>query len=472
MPSIRLTLSIAKCPEEYTGVKNLELQESGGSIGRASSCTMPLVDHNRFISGVHCLITVYGDTYYISDVSTNGTLVNSNKILKNQPVSIVDGDVISLGQYEVIVAIEKVTVGQDIAADIAPERTSNDPLINLPKLEVKEEQVGAIDELFAETKPCDIQSNDPVDHLKFDSRREEGHLIRDEGEHEPTSSYEVPVQNSRQLSDDSYSVHSEFDLPNLIPEDWNQTATASSEPVEPSVSVPEQVSAVHQRNSRNSEHDLSHSVHGQRSTSRWEEVTQSVMDHSPTTPPPEEQPQLVENDDSDALDGVGLSKAFYEGLGVTPPNLDSNQALLFKQMGMCLRLCIARMQDELYHAECFKEDHDASQRETNIVDLMLELNRQQLLTPNELVEQMLDDLSQHNVNFNKAISELISEQFESNAPDKFAKDIKAQSFYVPNTVLWSKYLKYYSERQNGLSESALKELIKNSYQKVIKDIHA
>ncbi|MCZ8489685.1 FHA domain-containing protein [Vibrio lentus] len=28
------------------------------------------------------MLSVYGDTYYISDISTNGTLVNGNKILK------------------------------------------------------------------------------------------------------------------------------------------------------------------------------------------------------------------------------------------------------------------------------------------------------------------------------------------------------------------------------------------------------
>ncbi|MBO0217628.1 FHA domain-containing protein, partial [Vibrio sp. Vb2880] len=77
-----------------------------------------------FISGTHCLLSVYGDTYYISDVSTNGTMVNGNKILKNQPVALVDGDIISLGQYEIGVSLEHVTSTLDIAADIAPERVS------------------------------------------------------------------------------------------------------------------------------------------------------------------------------------------------------------------------------------------------------------------------------------------------------------------------------------------------------------
>ena len=68
----QLVLYIAKCPEEYTGSKHIEMPENGGSIGRAPGSTLHLIDHNRFISGTHCLLSVYGDTYYISDVSTNG----------------------------------------------------------------------------------------------------------------------------------------------------------------------------------------------------------------------------------------------------------------------------------------------------------------------------------------------------------------------------------------------------------------
>ncbi|OXD93570.1 hypothetical protein CA163_40085, partial [Vibrio parahaemolyticus] len=71
---------------------------------------------------------------------TNGTMVNGNKILKNQPISIVEGDVVSLGQYEIGVALEHISAVQDIAADIAPERVSNDPLVNLGEAVVEEEE--------------------------------------------------------------------------------------------------------------------------------------------------------------------------------------------------------------------------------------------------------------------------------------------------------------------------------------------
>lgn len=227
MHSNQLVLFVSKCPEEYTGVKHIEMPESGGSIGRSPSCSVSLTDHNRFISGTHCLISVYGDTYYISDVSTNGTMVNGNKILKNQPVAIVDGDIISLGQYEIGVSLEHVTSTQDIAADIAPERVSNDPLVSLGDAVVEEEEkVGALEDLFMETKQDDIDCHDPVAHLNFSMQRDDDHLIRDDEHPEP----EQPktVESTRQVVDDSFSIYSEFDQPSLIPEDWMATETKSN----------------------------------------------------------------------------------------------------------------------------------------------------------------------------------------------------------------------------------------------------
>ncbi|MDG2708535.1 FHA domain-containing protein, partial [Vibrio parahaemolyticus] len=192
------------------------MPEGGGSVGRAPSCTLSLTDHNRFISGTHCLISVYGDTFYISDVSTNGTMVNGNKILKNQPISIVDGDVVSLGQYEIGVALEHISAVQDIAADIAPERVSNDPLVNLGEAVVEEEEkVGSLEDLFMETKQDGVNTDDPIAHLKFSMQREDDYLIRDVEKPEPAPA--KTIENTRQVVDDSFSIHSEFDIPNLIP---------------------------------------------------------------------------------------------------------------------------------------------------------------------------------------------------------------------------------------------------------------
>ncbi|MCC8254705.1 type VI secretion system-associated FHA domain protein [Vibrio campbellii] len=501
MQTHQLVLFISKCPEEYTGAKHVEMPEGGGSVGRAPSCTLPLTDHNRFISGTHCLISVYGDTYYISDVSTNGTMVNGNKILKNQPVSIVDGDVISLGQYEIGVSLEHVTAAQDIASDIAPERVSNDPLVNLGEAVVEEEEkVGALEDLFMETKQDDVNTDDPIAHLKFSMQREDDHLIRDVEKPEPAKA--KPVENTRQVVDDSFSIHSEFDIPNLIPEDWLGGAATSKASVEPvaeqtkqAAFIPEdfaQMEAVPPQTSRvepevtqpQYQAPLDHATSNvaQRAEpvgQKWEEVTQAFIPSAQPTQPEtkgtENQVGFVSNDSlgaESATHSSDIGKAFYEGLGISNPDLISNEALLFKQMGTCLRLCIDNLQKDLHEVESLKGEQGLSEADSNLAELMLTLNSQNLLSPNELVEQMLDELNDHQIIFNKALNELLIEQSETNDPVTFANDVASKSMFTTKSKLWGEYLEFYANNRRQMNETSLKGLIKKNYTKAIKGSHA
>ncbi|WDG10031.1 FHA domain-containing protein [Vibrio campbellii] len=501
MQTHQLVLFISKCPEEYTGAKHVEMPEGGGSVGRAPSCTLPLTDHNRFISGTHCLISVYGDTYYISDVSTNGTMVNGNKILKNQPVSIVDGDVISLGQYEIGVSLEHVTAAQDIASDIAPERVSNDPLVNLGEAVVEEEEkVGALEDLFMETKQDDVNTDDPIAHLKFSMQREDDHLIRDVEKPEPVKA--KPIENTRQVVDDSFSIHSEFDIPNLIPEDWLGDAATSKASVEPvaeqtkqAAFIPEdfaQTEAVPPQTSRvepevtqpQYQAPLDHATSNvaQRAEpvgQKWEEVTQafipSAQPTQPETKATENQVGFVSNDSlgaESATHSSDIGKAFYEGLGISNPDLISNEALLFKQMGTCLRLCIDNLQKDLHEVESLKGEQGLSEADSNLAELMLTLNSQNLLSPNELVEQMLDELNDHQIIFNKALNELLIEQSETNDPVTFANDVASKSMFTTKSKLWGEYLEFYANNRRQMNETSLKGLIKKNYTKAIKGSHA
>ncbi|EIO3937169.1 FHA domain-containing protein [Vibrio vulnificus] len=498
MQTHQLVLFISKCPEEYTGAKHIEMPEGGGSVGRAPSCTLPLTDHNRFISGTHCLVSVYGDTYYISDVSTNGTMVNGNKILKNQPISIVDGDLISLGQYEIGVSLEHVTAAQDIASDIAPERVSNDPLINLGEAVVEEEEkVGALEDLFMETKQADVVSDDPIAHLQFSMQREDDHLIRDV--EKPKAAQAQPIENKRQVVDDSFSVHSEFDIPNLIPEDWlggAATRTASVKPVtEQAVFIPEdfaQTQSVSPRasvvqsdvNKPQYEATLNHvspnvSQRAESVGQKWEEVTrafipsaQSTQQESKVT---ETKVGFVSNESIATEEGTlssDISKAFYEGLGISNPELISNEALLFKQMGTCLRLCMDNLQKDLHEVESLKGEQGLSEADSNLAELMLTLNSQNLLSPNELVEQMLDEINDHQIIFNKALIELLIEQSETNDPVTFANDVASKSMFTTKSKLWGEYLEFYANNRRQMNETSLKGLIKKNYTKAIKGSHA
>ena len=165
-------------------------------------------------------------------------------------------------------------------------------------------------------------------------------------------------------------------------------------------------------------------------------------------------------------------QAFYEGLGICNPDLISNEALLFREMGTCLRLCIDNLQKDLHEVESLKGEQGLSEADSNLAELMLTLNSQNLLSPNELVEQMLDELNDHQIIFNKALNELLIEQSETNDPVTFANDVASKSMFTTKSKLWGEYLEFYANNRRQMNETSLKGLIKKNYTKAIKGSHA
>ncbi|MEZ9571652.1 type VI secretion system-associated FHA domain protein TagH [Vibrio splendidus] len=494
----QLVLVISKCPEEYVGSKSIEMPEEGGSIGREAGCTVSLTDHNRFISGTHCLLSIYGDTYYISDISTNGTLVNGNKILKNQPVSLCDGDRVSLGQYEVSISIELVTTSYDIASEIAPERDSTDPLMNLEESVVEEEaETGALEDLFMETKPDGVDTHDPVEHLKFSMQRDDDYLVRDESNEKNLMKSSIEPQ--RQVVDDSLSIHSEFDLPSLIPEDWmgmeeEQQANLNAQDIaDDQTKIPNRLKPTNIEGTDFKSDTLTGSsdVPKRKPTKvppvtiitnsaniqshKWEEVTQEFVPHTePQEQPVESESRTQSNTalSETSYENENVTHAFFEGLGVDLESDTKHDALFFKQMGACLRLCIDNLYKDLQSVEELTDESSFAHNDLSLTTLMLTLNSQNLLAPNELIEQILDELSEHDTLYAKAINDLVLEQLKANDPQQFANTLSQETRFLSKSKLWQKYSEHYEQNTRQFNESTFKALMKDRYSKVAKADHA
>ena len=84
----------------------------GGSltVGRGPANDMVLPDPDRLLSKNHFVIEDHNGNVVIVDLSTNGTFLNYSKIpLGNSPTPLNDGDVLELGNYELIVEIKSDT---------------------------------------------------------------------------------------------------------------------------------------------------------------------------------------------------------------------------------------------------------------------------------------------------------------------------------------------------------------------------
>ena len=84
---------------------------NGGSIGRAPDNDWILPDAKRVVSGHHCEIEYRNGSYWIKDISTNGVFINDAEEPASQggPVELTDGDRLRLGDYEIVVSVDKRT---------------------------------------------------------------------------------------------------------------------------------------------------------------------------------------------------------------------------------------------------------------------------------------------------------------------------------------------------------------------------
>lgn len=89
------------------------------TIGRGNENDMVLPDPDRLMSKRHCVVEDHNGNVVVVDISTNGTFLNYGKVaLGGTPTPLNDGDILSMGPYELLVNITS-DKAQDLAANIA-----------------------------------------------------------------------------------------------------------------------------------------------------------------------------------------------------------------------------------------------------------------------------------------------------------------------------------------------------------------
>jgi type VI secretion system protein len=81
----------------------------GGTIGRSTDNEWILPDTERYLSGKHARVDFRAGTYVLVDTSSNGTYVNGAQVPlgKYHDYTLKDGDYVRLGEYELLVSIDK-----------------------------------------------------------------------------------------------------------------------------------------------------------------------------------------------------------------------------------------------------------------------------------------------------------------------------------------------------------------------------
>lgn len=97
------------------------------TLGRAPENDVVLPDPDQLISKRHCVIEDHGGRIVVLDLSTNGTFLNYGKVpLGRMPTPLNDGDVLSVGPYELVVGISDLDLPDPL--DLPPLGAEDEPL--------------------------------------------------------------------------------------------------------------------------------------------------------------------------------------------------------------------------------------------------------------------------------------------------------------------------------------------------------
>ncbi|MEI8593284.1 type VI secretion system-associated FHA domain protein [Photobacterium sp. Hal280] len=416
-----LILKVNSAPEEYVGAKQMEFDSQGGTIGRSAQSIFHLEDHNKYLSATHALITCYNGEYYLNDISTNGTFINGKRALKSQPTVLQEGDSISMGRYEFSAGFENEVHHINLAEDIMPDMKSNDPVDSLnlilpPESEVSGE--GTIEELFL-TQDEKADSTEPLAYLQEVNEEAES-LIEDE-EPRPFVDYNA---TQRQILDDSESIHSEMDVPSLIPEDWNveDGSFPASEKAEPFSSPGNKF------------------TQQAAPAGRLTSYTQPSVTEQPT--PPKSVGTIEKRSETSDMQS---EKAFLQGLGIPSELQHLCDENWFRQMGLSLKGCLDSLNAELHHSLMMAGESETAK--PHLLDSMMSLYQQSILEPYELIEHIQEELDMHRSRLDQARDSIFQQQLAALSPSSFEAKQKADGGWLKSQRTWKAYQAYFSEQQ-------------------------
>ena len=219
------------------------LNQNSVNIGRGDENDVVLPDPDRAVSKNHCSIEVRTAECIIIDMSTNGTFLNYGKIpIGKNPTKINDGDILSIGPYELSIDI----------GEFSEQEFDNAYMQNLDMEQGTPFGSSELDKLV----PGDDSSgssNDFLDDLMTGGEPKKDHLVNSDLLNDETDIFAelgvakkdilanniIPddIDFETTVSDHSPSSQDGFDPSsfnrNVIPDDWDEEA---SDPLSTSIS--------------------------------------------------------------------------------------------------------------------------------------------------------------------------------------------------------------------------------------------
>ena len=223
------------------------VQMQGGSltVGRGPSNDIVLPDPDRLLSKSHFVIEDHNGNVVIVDLSTNGTFLNYSKIpLGRISTPLNNGDVLSVGTYELIVEIGGALPDfvDQIADPMAQDGISHGDAANAPDPMALLDDVGPggdfLDDLLGgdegPTGPSQMNPVDPIDDLLPPLGEDEDPFFQKPSDGMEGEGASVSMHNPS--ASDAFTP--QMASSSLIPDDWDDLLSPVSEPPRPITSPP------------------------------------------------------------------------------------------------------------------------------------------------------------------------------------------------------------------------------------------
>jgi type VI secretion system FHA domain protein len=125
-----LRLSVVSDHRRMLGDRSsIVLGPGGATIGRSPRNDWVLPDPQRYVSACHARIACRNGQYFVEDLSTNGVFVNEDEhpLGKDAARQLCSGDVLRVGEYQLVVAVEEEPLHASGAPPAQP-----DPVVAVP----------------------------------------------------------------------------------------------------------------------------------------------------------------------------------------------------------------------------------------------------------------------------------------------------------------------------------------------------
>ncbi|RXJ87623.1 type VI secretion system-associated FHA domain protein [Arcobacter sp. CECT 8985] len=216
---MKLILDIIKHPQEKILKRNFHFNKQNSNVGRDESLDNRLIDSKNIISSNHFNIHYKNNTYYIEDVSTNGTFLKHpfKRLVKNSLNEINESDIFIVGEYELQARYIKEEYSSFDNSDNEKEQLIPDDFL-LDDNEIMNSSIYEEDNIYEEP------SNSVLDMFEEDTKETVIETIYDEDEqsHDDILDNHIDVdtykheENKQVELDTKQNETSNFDITNIL----------------------------------------------------------------------------------------------------------------------------------------------------------------------------------------------------------------------------------------------------------------